>query len=87
MARHFVMRADVTLFTLFTLSKILGIKEGDKKPLVDGKDGLLSGFTIKGRKKYLIFPGSHWLNIRTLCSYWLSGISASHHSPPPNVRS
>ena len=52
MARHFVMRADVTLFTLFTLSKILGIKEGDKKPLVDGKDGLLSGFTIKGRKKY-----------------------------------
>ena len=45
---HFVMRADVTLFTLFTLGKILSIKDGDKKPLVDSKDGHCRSFTIKG---------------------------------------
>ena len=45
---HFVMRADVTLFTLFTPSKILSIKDGDKKPLVDSKDGHCRSFTIKG---------------------------------------
>ena len=60
------MRADVTLFTLFTLGKILSIKDGDKKPLVDSKDGHCRSFTMKGREKYLIFSGSYWRIIRIL---------------------